>query len=183
MEHAFIFRRPPCLCPYNTLSLFFIFPTRIWNIYTPRPPESDVGRSQSHTAEGADGTGDSVGTQVSKAIICMLNKGPCQGRSRIRRTQTPKEALMNNVLVNVNRSELLVLLQAGDLPVPADLEGRPRSQVQQCQRQPRDFLCVLDCSRYFQETLNITLQTEWSVSTNYSGFSWRSAVFPFLPHI
>lgn len=52
------------------LSLSF-FLTRIGHIYTTCPPESDLGRSQSHPSEGADWVGDGVGTQVGKAALAL----------------------------------------------------------------------------------------------------------------
>lgn len=72
----------------------------------------------------------------------------------------------------------MVLLQAGDVPLPADLEGRSRPQVQQCQRQSRDFLPILDHSRYFQD-LNLELQTD-SPSLSTSFFYSRNIYTPLV---
>lgn len=52
------------------------FMSRIWHIYTPRPPESYLGRSQSRPSEGADRVGDSMGTQVTKAALTPIVPRP-----------------------------------------------------------------------------------------------------------
>lgn len=86
IEHAFLCNKlshPPCPCPNRpdslslSLSFFFFSLNRVWHFYTPRPPESVLGRSQSRPSEGADWAGDNMGTQVMlKNKNAKLNKTP-----------------------------------------------------------------------------------------------------------